>query len=203
MVDTLLAQTDMPMWFTWIVLPLLIFCARIMDVSLGTVRLVLISRGFRYIAPIVGFFEITIWVIAIGQIMRNMSNPLCYIAYGGGFATGTFLGILISEKLSLGNVMVRMLTTKQSEPLIEELKANDYGITTLEGQGARGPVHIIFSIVPKRESTNVIKILNKHNPNAFYSIEDVDSVKKGVFPHKKRNFGIAALNRLRSARKGK
>lgn len=74
--------------YTWIAIPSLIFVARVIDVSLGTVRVIFVSRGLKYLAPVVGFFEILIWLLAIGQIMRNLSNPACYIAYAGGFALG-------------------------------------------------------------------------------------------------------------------
>ena len=91
---------------------MLIFAARIADVSIGTVRLIFISRGLKYLAPIVGFFEVFIWLMAIGQIMQNISNPVCFVAYAGGFAMGNFVGMCIAEKLSLGVVMVRVVTMR-------------------------------------------------------------------------------------------
>ena len=89
-------------FFAWVVLPILIFLARICDVSLGTVRLIFVSRGFKYLAPVIGFFEVLIWILAMTQIMQNLTNPICYLGYAGGFATGNYIGILIAEKLSLG-----------------------------------------------------------------------------------------------------
>ena len=104
--------------YTWIILPLLIFAARVIDVSMGTVRVIFISRGFKYLAPIVGFFEILTWLLAIGQIMKNLSNPLCYIAYAGGFAMGNYVGMCIADKLSLGVVLIRIVTRKDALPLV-------------------------------------------------------------------------------------
>ncbi|HER42916.1 MAG TPA: hypothetical protein ENO08_00460, partial [Candidatus Eisenbacteria bacterium] len=78
--------------FKWVVLPLLIILARVIDVTIGTIRIVFVSRGHKVIAPILGFFEVLIWLLAIGQIMRNLSNFMCYIAYGTGFALGTYMG---------------------------------------------------------------------------------------------------------------
>ena len=72
--------------FKWVLLPLLIVIARVIDVSIGTIRIVFVSRGHKIIAPVLGFFEVLIWLLAIGQIMRNLSNFMCYIAYGTGFA---------------------------------------------------------------------------------------------------------------------
>jgi uncharacterized protein YebE (UPF0316 family) len=82
--------------YTWIVLPLLIFLARVVDVSMGTIRVIFVSRGLKYLAPVVGFFEVLIWLLAIGQIMKNLSSPLCYVAYAGGFAAGNYIGIVIA-----------------------------------------------------------------------------------------------------------
>jgi len=140
--------------YAWVVLPVLIFLARITDVTLGTVRLIFVSRGLKYLAPVAGFFEVLIWILVIGQIMQNLANPACYLAYAGGFATGNFIGLLIVEKLSLGVVLVRVITAKQADSLIELLRGKRYGVTSVDGEGANGPVEIIFTIVPRREVTS-------------------------------------------------
>jgi hypothetical protein len=117
---------DTPL-FSWVILPGLIFLARITDVSVGTVRLILVARGFKYLAPIAGFFEVLIWILVIGQIMQNLTNPVCYIAYAGGFATGNFVGLWIAEKLSLGMVLIRVITPKPAGDLLEGLGADNMG----------------------------------------------------------------------------
>ena len=106
--------------YAWIIIPFLIFLARVADVSIGTIRLIFISKGLKYLAPVVGFFEILIWLMAIGQIMKNLSNPICYIAYAGGFATGNFVGICIAEKLSLTAALI----DAGKATIIIRLKAN-------------------------------------------------------------------------------
>jgi len=171
-----------PQVFAWVVLPILIFLSRIADVSIGTVRLILVSRRLKYLAPLAGFFEVLIWILAIGQIMQHLTNPLCYIAYAGGFATGNFVGILMAEKLSLGMVLIRIITPQQADSLVECLCGRHYGITRLDGQGANGPVEVVFTIVPRREAAAVVELVKKFNPQAFYSVEEVDSVARGVFP---------------------
>src|SRR5512136_1974751 len=108
--------------FAWVILPLLIFFARICDVSLGTIRVIFISKGIKYIAPIIGFFEVIIWLLAIGQVMNNLTNVVAYIAYGAGFASGTFIGMLIEEKISLGLTSVRIITKKDPAELIQYLR---------------------------------------------------------------------------------
>lgn len=190
-------------FYTWFILPALIFFARIIDVSMGTIRVIFVSRGLKYLAPIVGFFEILIWLLAIGQIMKNLSNPMCYIACAGGFAMGNFIGIHFAEKLSLGLVMIRVVTTKDAVPLVDFLKEKNYGVTSIDGHGTSGQVKVVFTIVPRREVESVVDLIKKFNPQAFYSIEEVGLVEKGIFPVRKswRDFNLFGL--FRPFRKGK
>jgi uncharacterized protein YebE (UPF0316 family) len=190
-------------FYTWIVLPFLIFSARVTDVSLGTVRVIFVSRGLKYLAPLVGFFEVLIWLLAIGQIMANLSNPVCYIAYAGGFAMGNFVGMIIAEKLSLGIVLVRVVTQNDAQPLVDTLRSRDYGVTSVEGQGKSGRVKVVFTVVPRREVRAVVDLIRQFNPDAFYSIEEVGFVERGVFPLRKswNDFRLAKI--FRAFRKGK
>ena len=182
---------------------MLIFLSRIADVSIGTVRVILVSRRLKYLAPFAGFFEVLIWIVVIGQIMQHLSSPVCYIAYAGGFATGNYVGIWIAEKLSIGMVLVRVIFSKQANGLIDRLREKRYGVTSIDGQGANGPVQMVFTIVPRREVQAVIDLVKESNPDAFYSIEEVDYVERGVFPAARRGhlFGFPSL--LRSFRKSK
>lgn len=166
--------------FTWIILPLLIFFSRIADQSIGTLRLIFVSKGYKYIAPVLGFFEVIIWLLAVSQILKQMDNYLYYIAYGAGFATGNFIGIILEERISLGTVIVRIFPKLDSIELINYLKENNYGLTLMDAQGSRGPVKIIFLIIPRKQLKELVEIINRFNPNAFYSVEEVKSVKHGV-----------------------
>jgi uncharacterized protein YebE (UPF0316 family) len=186
-------------FFTWILLPVLIFIARVADVSLGTIRVIFVARGLKYFAPIVGFFEIIIWLLAIGQIMQNLTNPICYIAYAGGFATGNYIGIWIAEKLSLGVVLIRVITSKDASELLEYLKTAEYGVTSVDAQGSAGKVQVVFTIVKRREVPGVVNLIKQFNPKAFYTIEEVGFVEEGIFPVRKTWLG----NLFRSWRKGK
>lgn len=190
-------------YYTWFVIPFLIFAARVADVSMGTVRVIFVSRGFKYLAPVVGFFEIIIWLLAIGQIMTNLSNPMCYIAYAGGFAIGNYVGICIAERLSLGLVLIRIISKKDAMPLVEQLKNENYGVTSVDGHGTSGEVKVVFTIVPRREVKSVIEQVKKFNPNAFYTIEEVGFVEKGVFPVRKNWHDAAWLRLFKPFRKGK
>jgi len=190
-------------FYTWIIIPLLIFVARIADVSFGTVRLIFVSRGLKYLAPIVGFFEVLIWLMAIGQIMKNLSNPVCFIAYSGGFATGNFVGMCIAEKLSLGFVMIRVITVKKASELVRRLKGAEYGVTSIDGHGSEGDVNIVFTIVPRSEVKKVISLIKTFSSSAFYTLEEVGYVEKGYLPPKNPNGFTKSLNFFKPFRKGK
>jgi uncharacterized protein YebE (UPF0316 family) len=163
-------------WFLYIILPIVIFATRIVDVSLDTLRVVYISRGNKIIAPFLGFFAVMVWLIAITQIMQHLDNIICYIAYAGGFATGNYVGLIIEEKLAIGFQVVRVITSKDSSPLIEDLRKRNYAVTTVRAEGKKGQVHLIFLIVKRSNIPDVISIINVFNPKAFYSIEDVRSI---------------------------
>lgn len=164
--------------YSWVVLPALIFAARIVDVSMGTVRVILTARGYRCAAPALGFIEILIWLLAIGQIMKNLANPVCYVAYAGGFAAGNFVGIYIHQRLSLGTVLVQAFARDDAARLVESLKSEDYGVTCIDAQGAYGPVKIVFTIISRRLTKNVVAHIKRYDPHAFYTIEDVDHVER-------------------------
>jgi uncharacterized protein YebE (UPF0316 family) len=189
--------------YTWVILPALIFIARVLDVSLGTVRVIFVSKGLKYLAPVVGFFEIIIWLLAIGQIMANLTNPACYIAYAGGFATGNYVGIMIAEKLSLGIVLLRVVTQKDADELVQSLSSAEYGVTSIDGQGVHGNVKIIFTIVPRKEIPKVIELVKKFNSKAFYTIEDIGFVEEGIFPLRKSWHNATFEFLFRPFRKGK
>ena len=167
--------------FKFAILPLIIFSTRICDVTLDTLRIIYVSRGIKLLAASIGFFEVLIWLFAITQIFKNLTNPFCYIAYAGGFAMGNYVGILIEERMAIGTVVIRIITQKNADELIELLKNEGYGVTYMDAQGAQGPVKIIFTIVKRKNIEHVLEIIRLNNPQAFFTIEDVRSVREGVF----------------------
>ncbi|MGC8865925.1 MAG: DUF2179 domain-containing protein [Bacteroidales bacterium] len=167
--------------YSYVIIPFLIFIARISDQSIGTLRLIFISKGYKNLAPFIGFFEVIIWILAIRQIFQHLDNWVCYIAYGAGFATGNYIGILLDERLSLGNVLIRVIPRFDTTNLIKDLSDHGFGITVMDADGKNGPVKIILTIIQRKEIPAVVEIINKHNPNAFYTIEEVKAVNRGVF----------------------
>lgn len=174
--------------FSLIILPILIFLARIVDVTFGTIRIIFVSRGMKWLAPIFGFFEIMIWLFAIGQVFNNLTNITYYVAYAGGFACGNFVGIWIEEKMAIGTLVVRIITRKDGIQLIEFLKSDGFGVTTIDAEGATGKVKIIYTIIKLRDLQQVVNIIKRFNTRAFYSIEEVRSASEGIFPHGKQGF---------------
>lgn len=159
--------------YTYFLIPLFITFARIVDVSLGTVRVILVTKGSKLAAPLLGFFEVVIWLLAIGQVMQNLTTITNYIAYGLGFALGNYFGIIIEQKLALGIVAVRIITQFDASKLINHLKEKNYGITVLDAEGANGPVSVIFTIIKRVNLKDIVSEIKKFNPNAFYSVEDI------------------------------
>ncbi|HNQ25125.1 MAG TPA: DUF2179 domain-containing protein [Methanoregulaceae archaeon] len=190
-------------FFAWVILPLLIFFFRICDVSLGTIRVIFIAKGLKYIAPVIGFFEVIIWLLAIGQVMNNISNVACYIAYGGGFAAGTLLGMTVEERLSIGTVVVRVISNEDITGLLSFLRAHSFGVTIADGEGSKGKVKIILSVIKRQDLEEVVRGIQHHLPGTFYSVEEIKSVAEGVFPEKKSRLLFNHRDPFGFFRKGK
>jgi uncharacterized protein YebE (UPF0316 family) len=180
---------------TWVVIPLLIILARIIDVTIGTMRIIYISRGMKFLAPLFGFLEILVWLVAIGQIMKNLNNPVYYLAYAVGFAAGNLLGIFVEERLAVGRVILRIITQKDATELTTYLRSSGYGVTAVNAEGATGPVNLLFTIIDRDKIESIVQSIQSYNPKAFYSIEDVRYVKEGIFPPSRRFSDLLWLRR--------
>ncbi len=179
--DVLTMEFD---WFSLVLLPLLIFFARVIDVTLGTLRIIFVSRGMKILAPLVGFFESLIWLLAIGQIMQSLTNVGLYFAYAAGFSFGNFIGIYLEEKIAMGLLCVRTITSEDATELIAYLKDQDFGVTSVSASGISGSVRLILSIIKRKDLEKMIHIIKEKTPKAFVSVEDVRSVNEGYFPRK-------------------
>jgi uncharacterized protein YebE (UPF0316 family) len=168
--------------FSWVVLPILIFCARILDVSIGTLRIVFIARNHKVIAPILGFFEVLIWLAAIGQIFKHLSNVACYLAYAGGFALGNYVGMLIENRLAIGQLIVRIITASKAHCLLERLRSAGCSVTLVNGEGPAGPVKILFTVIRRKDLKKVLDVINEFAPGAFYTVEDLQIAGEAILP---------------------
>lgn len=167
-----------PDFFAWVVLPFLIFFARIVDVTLGTIRIIFVAKGNKTLSAFLGFLEVLIWIVIMSQIMQNLNNIFCFFAFAGGFSAGNYIGILIEERLAMGSLMIQIITKQEASELIKNLRASGYSATTYQAQGSEGAVNMVYSVIKRNKTASFIKIVNKFNPNAFYTIEDVRFVNE-------------------------
>lgn len=176
-------------WFDFVILPLLIMLARIVDVSLDTIRVIMVSKGYKNLAPFVGFFQSLIWLITISRIMANLDNWTTYIGYAAGFGMGTYVGMLLEGKLALGYELVRVITRKDATDLIHKLRERAYPVTKVKGTGRDGEVGVLYIIIKRKVLKDVINIIQQFNPQAFYTIEDMRFVNSKLLlsPSKKKH----------------
>ena len=165
-------------FFSWIALPLFIFTARIVDVSMGTLRVIFIAKGFKYYAPIIGFFESVIWLLAISQIILNITNPWLIVVYGLGFSAGTFSGIWLEEKISLGKARIRFVIRTNYIAVMDALENEGYLLTVVTAGYKRDNAKVVTLLTDRRKVKKVLKIVNGINPKVFYSVEDVRKVSE-------------------------
>jgi uncharacterized protein YebE (UPF0316 family) len=159
--------------FDYLIMPLLIFCARVGDVSINTLRIMFMMNGKKNIAPFLGFFEALIWLLAIGQIFQNIDNPLSYLAYAAGFGTGTYVGMYFDEKLAFGRVLVRVITPEPMLELMDYMKENDHRFTNVGGEGRFGKVNLLFTVLKRDSLKAFIEKVKSLDEKAFYTIEGV------------------------------
>jgi len=168
--------------YIYVIIPLLVFFARVADVSLGTLRIIFISRGKRNLAPILGFVEVFIWITVVSQIVSHAHNIVAYLAYAAGFAAGNFVGMYIEDRLAIGTQILCVIIQNEADKLTQNLHNAGYGVTCVNGQGTTGPVTMVYTVAKRKDMAMVINIIHQTHPNAFITIEDLRSTQAGVFP---------------------
>lgn len=186
---------EMP-WF----IPVLLFFARICDVSIGTMRFIFTISGSRFIAAGLGFVEVTIWVLAVGGALRYLSDPLAVVAYAGGFASGTLIGITIEDRLAMGYRAVRFISANQDVNVCDVIRDRGFRCTRMQGHGRAGPVEIGFCVVRRRHLKDVLEIINRTDPTAFVSVERADRASGGPFVSDP-SFSSRFMSKLMAVRK--
>ncbi len=158
----------LPVW----ALALMIFFLRIVDVSMGTVRMVAVVNGMTRLAVGLGFFEILVWVMAVSQVIARIGeSPILILAYAGGYATGNALGILIEGRMAFGMVVLRIFTAKAGEQIAKVLRNKGQVLTTFDGEGRDGPVTLLFVTCPRRKQNELLALARKEDPNLFFTVE--------------------------------
>ncbi|HBL35597.1 MAG TPA: hypothetical protein DDZ55_02185 [Firmicutes bacterium] len=158
---------------------LFVFVARILDVSLSTIRILMLTRGKRLLAAFLGFFEVTIYITALGQVVGNLDNPVKILVYALGFSTGTMIGGFLEEKLAVGHTFIELIPKIHGTELVTALREENFGVTVLEGQGRTGPRNILTIILRRKDLNRFKTVVDQVDPDAFYAILDARSTKGG------------------------
>ncbi len=165
---------------------LFIFFAKVLDVSMATIRMIMVVRGRRLQAAMIGFVEVTIYVLAIGKVLSGLDNPINVIMYASGFATGNYLGIFLEEKMALGNIIVQVITEHEVTKIVETLRDEGFGVTVFEGYGRQGIRHLINVTLERKNMAKLYNVLDEHDKKAFVTVMDARSIRGGYFPVRKK-----------------
>jgi len=158
-----------------------IFLLRVCDMSLDTLRVLFIVRGNRPLVWFLGFFQSAIWVAAITSVLGNLGNPLTWIGYAAGFATGNVIGMAIEDKLAIGYRHLRVVSPQHGPGVAEAIRLAGYGVTELDGHGRDGPVSVINTSIRRRDVERLQHVIRQADPAAFISVEEVRPVQRGHF----------------------
>lgn len=162
---------------------LFIFFARIIDVSMSTVRTLMVVQGRKIQAAIIGFFEITIYVIVLGKVVSELNNIGNILSYALGFACGNYVGITIEEKIALGNLTAQVITSgNKKEELLTELRDKGFGVTVIQGLGKEGTRDILNITLNRRDLENLKEILKTYDDDAFITVSSTKPISGGYFP---------------------
>jgi len=155
---------------------LLILGLRLVDVSLGTVRIILLSRRYRLVPSLIGFVEVFTWLVAATVVFSNLNDLPRMLAYAAGFALGTYLGTLLESRLAVGNTMMRVVSPVASPQVADELRSAGFGVTVINADGRDGEVRLAFSMIPRRRRKEALGIVHNLNPTAFVTLQDIEKV---------------------------
>lgn len=159
--------------------PLVIFGFRICDVSLSTLRLLLTVRGRRLLPPVIGFFEVLIWLMAAGAAVQNLSSPWHVLGYAGGFAAGNFVGLWVESRLALGLATIQVVSKETGPELAESLRGRGHAVTRVLGHGRDGEVQILYSTVRRRYVPEALGLVESLDPSAFVSVQEDRLARRG------------------------
>jgi uncharacterized protein YebE (UPF0316 family) len=159
----------------------LIFLLRVADMTMDTLRVLVVLRGRKGIAWVLGFFQALIFVLAIGSVLSNLDNPLNVLGYAAGFATGNVVGMLIEERLAIGHVQLSIISSGRGSAIAERLRQEGYAITEIPARGKDGVVALLNCSVLRKNIERVHKIVNEVDESAFITVEDVRPVRRGFW----------------------
>lgn len=159
-----------------------IFCLRICDQSIGTLRTIAVIRGYAALAVFMGFFEVFIWINVIAQVIQNLQAWYLTVSYAAGFAAGQAVGMWVESRLALGNQLVRVISDREKN-LAHQLWTHDYPATETESMGPSGPVDVVFVVAGRERIPALVKLICELDPDCFYTVEDVRKVSERHIKH--------------------
>ena len=170
--------STIPIWMLFI----FVFLLRVTDVTLGTVRTVTIVKGYIGVSMVLGFFEVGIWVMVISQVISRIGESWTLaVAYAGGFAVGNGVGILVERRIALGMAVIRMVSRgEKGRKIAAALRQKGHTVTTFDGEGARGPVTLVYVAGPRRTIRSVVKTAQELDSKLFYVVEPAHESSQGV-----------------------
>lgn len=171
--------------YPW-VLPFAIFFGRICDVSLGTLRIVFVSKGEKTLAPLIGFVEVFIWIVIIAQVLSRANDLVSFLAYAGGYAVGTYIGLRIEQRLAFGFVKYRVFTVQNGLDLVNLLNKKGFGSTMVHGEGSVSEIDIVESVISRKDTKIVETIIQAFDPKAFCLVEDIRAKQLGIFAKRQK-----------------
>jgi uncharacterized protein YebE (UPF0316 family) len=167
--------------------PILIFLMRIADVSLATVRMLLIMRNHRFLAPLIGFFEVLIWIFAAGVAIQHLESPLHILGYSAGFAAGNWVGLWLEGRMALGIAALQVFTPSHGMEIAEALRGIGHGVTQFEGRGMDGPVEVLYTVVKRKEAKEAMAAVHSLDEDAFVTLGEVTGIHYGwMFPKRRK-----------------
>ena len=165
-----------------------IYFLRIIDVSLSVIRTIAVVKGQIAVSVVIGFFEVSVWLIAVSQVITQIgNNPVLIVAYAAGFATGNAVGIRLEKILAIGAVGVFMISEQFNQHIVESLRSSGFSVTTLKGEGFEGPKLVIYCVCPRKNLRMMLKLVKKIDPSIFYAIETVSEYSSFYVPGNNKN----------------
>jgi uncharacterized protein YebE (UPF0316 family) len=160
---------------------LTLFLLRLVDISLYTIRIMMVVRGRKRMAWIFGFFQSIVFVTALRAVLSDLGNWGKILGYAAGFATGVVLGMWIEGRLAIGYTHLRVISPRRGAELAEQLRQAGYAVTEVSGNGKDGMVSLLNCSVLRRKAPAAINIVEQTDPEAFITAEAVRAVRRGFW----------------------
>ncbi len=164
-----------------------IFCVRIIDVTLGTLRTIITVKDKIFLASVIGFFEVLVWfLIAKEALDTSSSSVLVGIFYALGFACGTYIGGRISRRFVKGKLTVQVITTNASTEWTSELRKNGFAVSVMDINQKEGEPdkYMFFMEIDKNNLNRLCSLIKKYDKNAFIVVNESKAVINGYFSEK-------------------